>query len=589
MAESAALPWCLDPAATVTLVAHGERETISLADLLDDGIRIAGALDSRGIGPGAKIGLYATTSFGFIRACLGVWASGNVVVTLPPPSRATRAVSGTAGPQVLLDHSIVESDVRGPNDRDALVLDDLMKGSPYSGPAPASGSPAIIQHSSGTTSSAKGVVLSHRAIDAYGHAIRKVLTHETRSLTWLPLNHDLGFIQYLLFPLHKGDNATLMQPAHFLREPLRWIEEMEASGANYTAGPTFSYGLVARRLEEWTGRRFDLSQWRVAGCGGEAIDHRVLERFGRAAAPHGFRMDAFMPGYGLAEATCAIAMGSFVTDSVARSALNSGRAEPATGDEPTTVVTRVGEVIDGNEVRIIDDAGRALPERTLGEIVVRSPYVMEGYVGVDAPTIVDGDGWLKTGDRGYLADGGLYVTGRIKDLIISAGRNFHAEDIERSVGTYQGSSPCIAFAVSPEGEHSREQLVIVAEARPAEPAEMEAIRETIVRTVRGELGILVNEVVFVEPGSLPKTTSGKFQRSVARTRYQQGELAVIRSYRADIPLTAASIATLRLSADLLHENVVALARAFATRGSDRPASSALPICEANATGSAASA
>jgi acyl-CoA synthetase (AMP-forming)/AMP-acid ligase II len=299
-------------------------------------------------------------------------------------------------------------------------------------------------------------------------------------------------------------------------EPGRWLLEMSRNRGSFASSPNFGYALAARAALKGFDEPVDLSSWAVAASGGELIDPNTLDHFYEATAPFGFDPSAMAPGYGLAEATCVVAAtarGEGVrVDVVDRSELALDRATPAgSASIGTTDIVSVGAPIPGTELRIVAEDGSILGDRQVGEIEVRGPCVMDGYVGREVLTIEDG--WLRTGDRGYLSTGDLFVTGRIKDVIVIRGQNFYAEDLERVIQEAAGvrKGRCIAVGM-PRGD--TEALVVAAETKLTDPDELQTCRREITQLLVRETDLAPAEVRLVAPNKLPRTTSGKLQRSL---------------------------------------------------------------------------
>jgi fatty-acyl-CoA synthase len=301
--------------------------------------------------------------------------------------------------------------------------------------------------------------------------------------------------------------------------------------------PNFAYSLVARRAREEEIERWDLSRWRVAGCGAEPIHADSLRLFAEKLAPAGFSADAFMPCYGLAEATLAVTMvprsGGLRTKTVAGEALRErGVAVEPSGDEAGHEIASCGFPLPGHEVKIVNAAGSELPEGREGEIVARGPSVTAGYFGDREKTERSFvDGWVRTGDLGFLAGGELFVTGRNKDLIIINGRNYHPQDIEWAASEVQGvrRGNVVAFA---ETVGDGERLVVIAERSSG--GDPEAIEGGVRGRVREVLGLKIHRLAVIEGGQLPKTSSGKLRRAETRAREASGSLERL-NQRLDAP------------------------------------------------------
>jgi fatty-acyl-CoA synthase len=344
-------------------------------------------------------------------------------------------------------------------------------------------------------------------------------------VSWLPLYHDMGLIGLLGLPMITGTELVLAAPQDFLASPSRWMEWMSEFRGTVTAGPNFSYSLAARALRRLD--TLDLSRWRLALSGAEPVDPRTVEAFCEAGARHGFDARAVYPAFGMAEVAIA---GTFPepftglrVDSVDRHALEVERkAVPSTGDGSRTLAF-LGRPVPGLEIRICDPfSGAVLADRVAGELEIRGTSVTPGYYKhPEATAAAFHDGWLRTGDQAYTVDGELVLCGRIKDMIIVAGRNVFPEDVERAVADVDGvrAGNVVAFGI--DGRRGFETIVIVAETKADDT---KPVRDAVARRVKESVGLAAGDVVLVQAGTLPKTSSGKLQRSLCRSRYLSAAL-----------------------------------------------------------------
>jgi fatty-acyl-CoA synthase len=346
------------------------------------------------------------------------------------------------------------------------------------------------------------------------------------AVSWLPLYHDMGLIGLLTVPMTTGMDLVLASPQDFLAAPVRWFEWLSAFGGTATAGPNFAYALAARVLRR--APQLDLSRWRIALNGAEPVDPAAVRAFVEAGARHGLKPESVFCAFGMAEASLAVTFpepGSGIrTDTVRRSVLESDRyaARTPTDQAGSRELAILGRPLPGLDIRIVDpDTGTTMRSREVGELEIRGSSVTPGYYKrPEATEAAFHDGWLRTGDLAYLVDGELVVCGRIKDVIIVGGRNVYPEDIERAAGQVDGvrAGNVIAFGV--DGRQGREGIVVVAETRVDEPS---VVRTAVAERVRDAVG-LTSQVVLVPPGSLPKTSSGKLQRSLCRDRFLEARL-----------------------------------------------------------------
>jgi len=396
---------------------------------------------------------------------------------------------------------------------------------------------AYLQFSSGSTRFPTGVAVRQQALMSNVESIMRhgiALRPGDRAVSWLPLYHDMGLVGFLLASLAGQVSVDLLPPQDFARRPQVWLRLLSTNRGTLTYSPSFGYELCVRRGRAAAGAEpLDLSAWRVAGIGGDMIRAPVLARFAEVFAPDGFRADAFVPSYGMAEATLAVSfapLGAGVrTDTVDLDRLEreGAAATPDTGSRRVRSFVLCGPPLPGTELEIGDAAGAPLPERRVGRILVRGPGLMRGYDGRPAETaaVLSPDGWLDTGDLGYRLGSEVVVTGRAKDLIIVNGRNVWPQDLEWSVEQSVGalrSGDVAAFSVE---DDDAEAVVLLVETRGApDPRAREALAAAVAGTLRARHG-LEGRVVLVPTGSLPHTSSGKLSRVLARARYLQGDFA----------------------------------------------------------------
>lgn len=385
---------------------------------------------------------------------------------------------------------------------------------------------AVIQFTSGSTSSPRGVVLPHRAVCANVHAIVEALEVAPHDVGggWLPMYHDMGLIGMLLGACGRSIGLVLTTPFNFLRRPRRWLDVMERQGVSITAGPNVSYRHLLERGEP-SGR--DLSAWRVAIIGAEPIDPDLLDAFTETFGEVGFPKAGFMPAFGLAEVGLMVtgvpATEVYETVAVDRETLEGeGRAVPGQEGAASVRIVSCGIPVRETELRIVDENEHKVPDGQIGEITVSGTSVMRGYFNNEEATAEAlRDGRLMTGDLGYMQNGRLFVTGRKKELIICDGRNYYPQDIERAVHSLELVRPgsVVAFGTQNGVE---EGIVVVA--APRNPQDRDNIRESVQGVVADTLNLPVLDVVLVESGRIPRTTSGKLCRGRCRDLYEEGKL-----------------------------------------------------------------
>ncbi len=409
---------------------------------------------------------------------------------------------------------------------------------------------AFLQYTSGSTSEPKGVMLSHDHLLHNASLVQEAFhtTAESRAVFWLPLYHDMGLIGGVIQPVYCGGSSTLMAPAAFLQRPALWLEAISRTRSTISGGPDFAFDLCARKISAEDRAQLDLSSWEVAFVGAERIRPQTVERFVSTFADCGFRREALLPCYGLAEATLMVSGGPRqdppVVVHVTADALARNRVETAPAhDTSCRVLVGCGENLAGQRILIVDPQTHlALADRQVGEIWVQGPSVAYGYFENEQATadtfqarLADGgDGpFLRTGDLGFTLDSQLFVTGRLKNLIIIRGRNHYPEDIEQTINSaYEGLrvGQCAAFSIE---VHGHEQLAVVQEVEPRHrdldtDAAIQAIRTAIAN--RHELEVYA--VVLVKAGTVPKTSSGKTRRGACREKYLEGDLEIIAAWEA---------------------------------------------------------
>jgi len=534
----------------VTFVSGDVHVTVPWAEVHADARAMAAGLQAHGVRAGDHVAILGPTTRSLVTAIQATWLAGATVVVLPLPMRMgsidefveqtrSRIRHADVG-LVVADPDLAAFVTPAPDDPPMVGYDDLRADRPLDEPAADAEAHAILQFTSGSTSDPKGVVLPHRAVCANLDAIAEAAELDPDAdvlVSWLPLYHDMGLVGLLCLAMTTGTRFVLGAPQDFLASPGRWMEWMSRYGGTATAGPNFSYVLATRALRRAAkeGRDLDLSTLRVVLNGAEPIDPRTVEDFLDAGEHFGMPRGSAFPAFGMAEVAIA---GTFpppgrgiVVDTVDRRVLEQERyaAPVEPGADHARGFALLGRAVPGLEIRIVDtDDGRVLAEREVGELEIRGTSVCSGYYG--RPELNEQlfhDGWLRTGDLGYLVDGELVLCGRIKDVIIVGGRNVFPEDIERACNDVDGvrAGNVIAFGV--ETAKGKEGLVVVAEARPVDDGDLAPLRATVQERVRAVTGVPAKDVVLVAPGTLPKTSSGKLQRGLCRQRYVEGQLELV--------------------------------------------------------------
>lgn len=421
----------------------------------------------------------------------------------------------------------------------------------------------FLQFTSGSTSKPKGVMVTHGNLAwnsecIMHHGLGKQSSHD-RGVSWLPLFHDMGLIGFVIGPLFTDVQVTFLQTASFVRSPRIWLDTLSKQRGTITFAPNFAYQLVAKRLKEKDVVGLDLSCVRHAGCGAEPIHPNTLREFAEKLKPAGFDAKAFLASYGMAEATLAVtftdrrgtgpklefeaaAQRGLRTEWVDKQGLEDRKAVPASdpaqpggatprnGNDAREIVN-CGRAFPEHEIAVVDEAGKHLGDRQVGEIITRGPSISPGYFQeADKTAEAFKDGWLHTGDLGYLVNGELFICGRAKDLIIVRGRNFYPSDIEWAVGELPRvrRGNVVAFGLEVNEVDARgiaipgEQLVVCAEAFQSDVAGLE---EEIAQLVNERFQLTVHRVVLAGQGTLPRTSSGKPQRRKTKQMVLDGAFA----------------------------------------------------------------
>jgi fatty-acyl-CoA synthase len=514
-------------------------------ELVARGRQAAGGLQAAGIRPGDRVGLCFPTGDELVVALLGALSAGAAATPLPPPQRLAdpadhgrrlAAMTAAAGCRLVfaageLRGGLAAALAAAPPELGVRTLDDLPAGR-WSDPGCDDDALGLVQFSSGTTAHPKPVALRRGALAAQARLLNGLWPERDgvtpSGVCWLPLHHDMGLIGCLLPALERPAELTLLPPEVFAARPALWLRALSRTRAAVSPAPTFGYALCLRRVRDEELAGVDLSAWRFALCGAEPVAPEVLRTFAARFAPWGFRAEALTPVYGLAEAALAVTFGAtsrpFASRRYDRVALRDGRALPAAGGRE---LVSVGRPLAGMDVAVRDGDRRVLPERRVGTVWTRGPSLMDGYLGRPEETArVLRDGWLDTGDLGFVDGGELFLVGRARDLVILRGRNHAAEEIEGALAAVPGLRPERVVAVGwlPEDGVGEELLVFVERlaGRGADGDDplAEACREAVLAAV----GVLPGHVVVLPPGTLPTTSSGKLRRREALARFLAGEL-----------------------------------------------------------------
>jgi 1-acyl-sn-glycerol-3-phosphate acyltransferase len=546
--------------------------TLTFGELYASAQRFAAELARRGVPAGGRVALMLPTSRAFFVSYAGILLAGAIPVPIYPPFRADRieeyasrqsAILKNAGVCLLLTFHQAEAVARLLKPRvhslaevaDAEKLIDAADKAPPPSPGALplhltgsrvrKGSDiALLQYTSGSTGDPKGVVLTHANLLANIRAIGEVveLGPGDVGVSWLPLYHDMGLIGAWLTLLHFGVPLAVMSPLAFLTRPEKWLKAFQKYGGTITAAPNFAYELCVRKIADKDIQGLDLSKLRAALNGAEPVNPDTLDRFAERFAPYGFRREAQLPVYGLAEASLAVTFPPLnrgpLTDRIERETFTSqGRAVPARTDDATAIsFVSSGKPIPKHEVRIVDASGQEVSDRTEGFLWFRGASATSGYYQNAAatekllpmgPAASDGEfAWVNSGDRAYRADGEIYVTGRVKDIIIKGGRNLYPHEVEELAARAEGiRKGCIVAFGQKDEASGTEKLIVVAESREREPARRAAIVAAVTEQVSQGLGLPPDRVELIPPGSIPKTSSGKLRREETKQLYSSGKLS----------------------------------------------------------------
>ncbi len=530
---------------------------LSWRQLHDEARSVGAALQARGLIPGDHVAILGPTSRQLITIVQGCWLAGLASLVLPLPMRMgslASFVESTRGrirhgdaKLVLIDDAFAGFYEGSPGDPPLEPMSTVLPGSIGLGrsggerletPTPDPERLVILQYTSGSTSEPKGVMIPDRVLGANidASAEAAALTDAEVMMSWLPLYHDMGLVGFLAIPMTRGVHLVQAAPQDFLAHPGSWMQWLSDWRATATAGPNFAWVLATRALKRMEG--LDLSPMRIALSGAEPVDPVAVEAFVTEAVRFGFRPGAVYPAFGMAEVAIGGAfpppMRGLLCDSVDRIVLERDRiATPvvvhagATDDLHVRRLPLLGRPVPGLEFRIVDpETYVVLRERHVGELLLRGTSVTTGYYKrPDATAALFRDGWLCTGDLGYMLDGELVLCGRIKDVIIVGGRNVFPEDIERVAGEIDGVRAGNVMAFGVDGYKGKETVIVVAEVRPtATSGDLAEIRQRLHARTLEVCGLPPRDVMLVKPGTLPKTSSGKPQRAKCRELYMAEEL-----------------------------------------------------------------
>ncbi|SHF23101.1 acyl carrier protein [Modicisalibacter ilicicola DSM 19980] len=526
----------------------GNGETITYRQLHAGALKVADALQRHGLEAADPVAIMLPTGADYFHTFMGILLAGGIPVPIYPPARPTQLEEHVRRHTHILENcrarilvTLAEGEPVGrllmslvPGLKHILTASELSRSTGNATlPALKAQDIAFLQYTSGSTGNPKGVILTHANLLANIRAMGVATETSPRDVfvSWLPLYHDMGLIGAWLGSLYHAALFVVMSPLAFLARPERWLRAIERYGGTLSASPNFGYEYVLHRLQHSDLEGLDLSSWRLAFNGAEAISPKTLEAFTERFGAHGFDKHAMTPVYGLAESSVGLTFPppkrGVVSDTIERDTfLHRHKALPAADEHQALRFVSCGTPLAGHQIRVVDVAGNELPEREEGRLEFQGPSSTTGYYRAPEKTreLFDGE-WLGTGDLAYIAKGELYLTGRIKDIIIRAGRNIYPEQLEKAIGDIVGiRKGGVAIFGSADPKTATERLIILAETRIEDADEKHRLRIRINEIAADLIGTPPDEIVLAPPGSVLKTSSGKIRRSASREAYEKGEI-----------------------------------------------------------------
>lgn len=528
-----------------------EPQIIRYQDLLEGAQELASGLQYHGLKPAQTVAIMLPTGRDYLFTYFAILLTGAIPVPIYPPTRASQLEEHLRRHAKILNNAetvllITVSEAKIPGQLlkaqvesllHVLVVDELRQHAGQTLQVPIKREDiAFIQYTSGSTGTPKGVVLTHQHLLANIRAMGDVVEASSDDVfvSWLPLYHDMGLIGAWLGSLYFASPLVLMSPLTFLTRPARWLWAIDKHKGTLSAAPNFAYEFCLNKIKDEDIADLNLSSWRMAFNGAEPVNPKTLTDFAQHFASYGFKAEAIAPVYGLAESAVGLAFpppgrGALI-DTVERDALQiSGIAKPIQQKKPVPSVeyAACGHPLPGYQIRIVDPAGRELPERREGRLQFQGPSATSGYYhNPEQSQQLFDDGWLETGDLAYIAAGDLYLTGRSKELIIRAGRNIYPYEIEQAVGAIPGvRKGCVAVFGSIEQETGTERIVVLAETRETDETILESLRKSIDKVTSDILlGSSPDEILLLPPHTVLKTSSGKIRRTACRDLYEKQAL-----------------------------------------------------------------
>ncbi|MBI3370766.1 MAG: AMP-binding protein [Betaproteobacteria bacterium] len=536
---------------TVFMYEEHQEFPLSYRALRDGAMCYAAQLTQAGLQPGQMVAIMLPTCKEYLFSFYGVLFAGAVPVPLYPPARLTTiedhmtrhvGILKSAGATIMItvpEAKALAYLLRAQVEtlRTVLVPKDLEGGSAGFRPVPGKpGDMGFLQYTSGSTGNPKGVVLSHANLMANVRAMGAAVSAgpEDVFVSWLPLYHDLGLIGANFATLVLGFPVVLMSPLAFLSHPANWMRAIHRHRGTMSGGPNFSFELCLRRIADQDMEGVDLSSWRFAFNAAEPVSPETIVEFEKRFSKYGLRKNVISPAYGLAESSVGVAITtpgtSWRADRLDRDRFSrSGEAIAASAEDASPmIVIGCGTPIPGHDIRVVDAAGLELPERQEGLLQFRGPSSTSGYYRNPEATrtLFDGE-WVNTGDRAYLSEGVLFLTGREKDIIIRGGRNISPYGLEEAVGDLAGiRRGCVAVFGSLDRASGTERVIVLAEVRNADASRHDELKRMINEIAIGLIGGPVDDIVLAPPATVPKTSSGKIRRVAAREFYERGPSSV---------------------------------------------------------------
>jgi fatty-acyl-CoA synthase len=527
----------------------GKEKIIRYHTLYEKALNAAKGLQNLGLHPNETVAIMLPTCEDFFYAFFGVLLAGGIPVPIYPPFRSDRIeeyakreakILKNAEVRILISFAELQTlnkILRNfiPSLKAIVTVKDLKQSNhSFIRNLPTSNSSALIQYTSGSTGDPKGVLLTHENLLANIRAIGKAIDIKPTdvAVSWLPLYHDMGLIGSWLGSLVFGIPLTIMSPLSFLNHPERWLWAIHYHRATLSAGPNFAYELCVSKIDDHVIEGLDLSSWRLAFNGAEAIHPKTIKNFIKRFSYYGLKAESIYPVYGLAESSVALTFPPLNRqvriDRVLRTNFNQDQtAVPCQITEKNCIeFVSCGKPIPEHELRVVDSQDREIPERIIGSIQFKGPSAMQGYYrNPKATQRIHREGWWESGDLGYKADGEIFITGRKKDIIVKAGRNLYPQEIEEIAGQVKGiRKGCVVAFGTTNLKQGTEQLIIVAETREQRLQQQERIIDEIIHNITNSIGDPPDKVLLVPPKIIPKTSSGKLQRSSTKDLYIQGKL-----------------------------------------------------------------